>query len=49
MFFFTLHKNASGLAHLKTTYSDEALLELDSLGITHRDYDFWESTYFHLK
>lgn len=44
--FFTLDEKASGLEHLKVAYSDEVLLELDSLGISHRDYDFWQSTYF---
>lgn len=44
--FFYPSPGATGLDHLKTAYSDEGLAELNLLGISHVEYDHWQSTYF---
>jgi hypothetical protein len=44
--FFQTHDDyISGLEILKAVYSSEALIELDKLGIDHRTYDDWNSSY----
>ena len=39
-------REASGLDHLKEAYSDNLLMELDLLGITHLNYSEWQNSYF---
>jgi len=46
IFFSSLEGTASALEHLKIAYSSDALLELDKLGISHLQYDTWNSTFF---
>jgi hypothetical protein len=46
--FFASHygEGTSGLDRLKATYSDDALAQLDALGIAHKSYSYWSNTYF---